>query len=72
MFDKRKEYLKEAIPGPTGPFSFISKRVSEDSKIAIRNASGQLSKDLDAMLFRIQGAFERMKKNKENDTPQGI
>lgn len=72
LFETRKKYLKDTIIGPTGPFTSIAGWVCEDAEKAVEKASGQLSKDMDNMLRQVQAAFERMKHNKENDTPQGI
>jgi vacuolar-type H+-ATPase subunit E/Vma4 len=71
MKDARCQYLKESIPGPTGPFSEISGWAKEDAEEAIQEASDKLKEALDEMLNRIQMAFNRMKKKKENDTEQG-
>jgi hypothetical protein len=71
MKDSRCRYLKEAIPGPMGPFSKISGRAQDDAEKAIKEASGTLKGSLDKMLGRVQNAFDRMKTKKENDTEQG-
>jgi hypothetical protein len=71
MKDVRCQYLKESIPGPTGPFANISERAQEDAEIAIQEASEALKEALDNMLLRVQVAFQRMKRNKDNDTEQG-
>jgi hypothetical protein len=67
----RCDYLKTAIPGPTGPFAVLSRRAEEGSSEIINSASEQLQTDVDDILMRVQNAFERMKKKKENDTVQG-
>ncbi|KAI8935499.1 hypothetical protein NX059_008069 [Plenodomus lindquistii] len=72
MFDARKEFLKGAIPGPTGPFAELSGWAREDAVEALEEASQQLAKDLDGMLLQVEKAFDRMKRKKENDTPEGI
>jgi hypothetical protein len=71
MKDARCQYLKEAIPGPTGPFSEISGWAQDDAEKALQEASDYLADSLDGMLERVQASFERMKRNKENDTEQG-
>lgn len=71
MKDARCRYLKESIPGPTGPFSEISEWAKEDAEKAIEETSDKLKDSLDEMLGRIEMAFNRMKKRKENDTEQG-
>ena len=70
MKEVRFRYLKEHIPGPSGPFAEISGWTQGDAKTAIDKASKDLKVSLDEMLRKVQDAFERMKKKKENDTPQ--
>lgn len=72
MFEARKTYLRRNIPGPTGPFCQISGWAKKDAEDAIAKASTQLGKKLDDNLLKVQNAFERMKMNKDNDTPEGI
>jgi hypothetical protein len=71
MFSARCAYLKEAIPGPTGPFSLISGWAEEDSCKAINSVSETLKGEVDNILLQVQTSFERMKKNKESDTELG-
>jgi hypothetical protein len=71
MKDARCQYLKDSIPGPAGPFSDIAGWAAEDAETAITEASDHLKGSLDGMLDRVQVSFERMKRNKENDTEQG-
>jgi soluble cytochrome b562 len=71
MKDTRCSYLKEAIPGPTGPFSEISGWAKEDAEEAINEVSDELKRSLDRMLRRVQKAVDRMKEKKENDTAEG-
>jgi hypothetical protein len=71
MFTARCAYLKEAIPGPEGPFSFLSGWAEQDSSEIIKEVSGALRNEVDGILQCVQNEFERMKKKKENDTVQG-
>jgi soluble cytochrome b562 len=67
----RCQYLKETVPGPSGPFSEISGWAKEDTEEAIQEAGDKLKEKLDDMLHKVQKAFEKMKRKKENDTPEG-
>jgi vacuolar-type H+-ATPase subunit E/Vma4 len=69
--ESRCQYLKESIPGPTGPFSEISGWARDDAQKAIEEASGTLKRALDEMLWKVQNAFERSKRRKANDTEHG-
>ncbi|CAO2655631.1 Nn.00g044340.m01.CDS01 [Neocucurbitaria sp. VM-36] len=71
MKDARCQYLREAIPGPTGPFPVIAGRAKDDASEAIKTASQGLGESLDEMLRKVQVAFDNMKKKKESDTPEG-
>jgi hypothetical protein len=71
MFASRCNFLRNAIPGPTGPFSNISGWAEEDTSKIMTKVSETLRKDIDGILLHVQTAFERMKKRKENDTAQG-
>jgi hypothetical protein len=71
MFMARCTYLKEAIPGPEGPFSYIAGWVEEDASAVVEEVSTQLQTEVDGILLQVQNAFERMKKKKENDTALG-
>jgi hypothetical protein len=71
MFIARCAYLKDAIPGPTGPFSYLSGWAEEDSSKIMNSVSETLRKDVDGILLQIENAFEHMKKKKDNDTVQG-
>jgi hypothetical protein len=71
MHIARCAYLQTAIPGPTGPFSYLSGWVEEDSSKIMNSVSETLQKDVDGILMRVQNAFDRMKTKKENDTMQG-
>jgi hypothetical protein len=71
MFTARCAYLKNNIPGPEGPFSYLSGWAEEDSSKVMKEVSDKLRKDIDGILLQVQNAFERMKKKKENDTAQG-
>ena len=67
----RCQYLKEAIPGPTGPFTAIARESKQAADEVILQATGSLQKKLDMMLHRVQLEFERMKDRKESDTEVG-
>ncbi|KAH7083176.1 hypothetical protein BKA63DRAFT_584450 [Paraphoma chrysanthemicola] len=71
MFVARCAWLKDNIPGPNGPFSFISGWVEEDSSKAMREVREELKDNIDGVLGLVQNAFERMKRRKENDSEQG-
>jgi hypothetical protein len=71
MFASRCNYLRDAIPGPTGPFSNISGWAQEDTSKVMTEVSETLRKDIDGILEQVQTQFGRMKENKENDTAQG-
>jgi hypothetical protein len=71
MFTARCAYLKEVIPGPTGPFSYISGWAEEDASKVMNEVSETLRTDVDGILLQVQNAFERMKKKKGNDTALG-
>jgi ElaB/YqjD/DUF883 family membrane-anchored ribosome-binding protein len=71
MFMARCDFLKEAIPGPEGPYSYISGWVEEDASKVIIEVSETLRTEIDDILKQVQNAFERMKKRKENDTTMG-
>jgi hypothetical protein len=71
MKDARCTYLRETIPGPTGPFSYISGWVEEDSSKVINEVGSNLKKEVDDIFLQTQNAFDRMKRKKENDTPEG-
>ncbi|KAH7093109.1 hypothetical protein FB567DRAFT_609442 [Paraphoma chrysanthemicola] len=71
MFVARCAWLKDNIPGPNGPFSFISGWVEEDSSKAMVEVRDELKDNIDAVLGLVQNAFERMKRKKDNDTEQG-
>jgi hypothetical protein len=68
----RCQFLRESIPGPTGPFSNIAGRAQENAGAVIDDVSADLQKELDGMLHDVQQAFDRMKNRKENDTEQGV
>jgi len=67
----RHQYLREAIPGPMGPFAQIASYSKADAEKAIKRASDELQKNLNEMLQNVQTDFERMKNRKDNDTEQG-
>lgn len=67
----RCEYLRDAIPGPTGPFKSISEWTKDDAEEDLQEQDEELKEKLDAMLAKVQTSFERLKRKKENDTPQG-
>ncbi|KAF2130344.1 hypothetical protein P153DRAFT_375119 [Dothidotthia symphoricarpi CBS 119687] len=71
MMAARCRYLREAIPGPTGPFSEIAGWAKEDVQEAVNNFSEEFKKGVDDIFVKVQNAFERMKKRKENDSPEG-
>jgi hypothetical protein len=54
MFDARKAYLKDVIPGPNGPFAKIADWAFKDTKKATEKASQMLQNNLDEMLSKIQ------------------
>lgn len=68
----RCQYLKEAIPGPNGPFSEISGWAKEDAEEALEETGEKLTKKFDARLERVQNTFARLKKKKkDNDSLEG-
>jgi len=67
----RHQYLREAIPGPMGPFAQIASYAKADAEKSIKRAGDELKKNLNEMLQNVQTDFERMKNRKENDTEQG-
>ncbi|KAF1833697.1 hypothetical protein BDW02DRAFT_598853 [Decorospora gaudefroyi] len=67
----RQQYLKDAIPGPTGPFSSLAGWAEEDAEATITKASDELKKNINNMLLNVQQAFDRMKGRKDNDTEEG-
>jgi hypothetical protein len=67
----RCQYLKEAIPGLTGPFAEIAGWAKEDAEKVIDEASGERQSELNDMLLKVQMAFDRTKKRKDNDTDEG-
>ncbi|KAH3960319.1 hypothetical protein HBH52_237480 [Parastagonospora nodorum] len=71
MFESRCAYLKEAIPGPEGPYSFLSGWVEEDASKVMDEVSETLRTNVDNVLKQVHNAFEYMKKRKENDSPLG-
>lgn len=71
MMHARCAYLKKHIPGPTGPFSFLSGWIEEDSSQALDEVGGELKKNVDDILLQVKSAFSAMKKRKENDSPEG-
>lgn len=71
MYDIRAQHLKETIPGPNGPFTKVPGMVRDDAKKAISKVSAELRTELDQMLQSVENAFERMKRKKESDTPEG-
>lgn len=71
MKDARCLYLQEKIPGPSGPFSFFSGWVEEDSSKVINRIGEELRKDADDVFHEIQNNFHAMRDRKENDTPAG-
>jgi len=71
MFMARCAYLREAIPGPEGPYSYISGWVEQDASKIMDEVSQTLRTDVDEVLKKAHNAFERMKKRKENDSPLG-
>ena len=64
-------YLREAIPGPTGPFAEIAGWAKTDAEKVINEASGNLQKEINDMLLKVQMTFDRTKNRKDNDTPKG-
>mgnify|MGYP003624083501 CR=1 FL=1 len=71
MFAARCDWLKDNIPGPNGPYSFISGWVEEDSSKVMESVRDELASSVDAILAQVQNAFERMKRKKENDSELG-
>jgi hypothetical protein len=71
MFMARCAYLKEVIPGPEGPFSYIAGWVEEDASKIMEEVSKKLRIEMDDILAQVQNAFEHMKEKKENDTALG-
>ncbi|KAI4618246.1 uncharacterized protein J4E87_007914 [Alternaria ethzedia] len=67
----RHQYLREAIPGPMGPFAQIASYAKVDAEKSIKRAGDELKKNLNEMLRNVQTDFERMKNRKDNDTEQG-
>jgi len=67
----RCQYLRDVIPGPRGPFYEISGWAKEDAEEALTDVGDKLKQKLDDLLGGVQKAFERMKRKKENDTPEG-
>ena len=71
MKDARCKYLRENIPGPTGPFASISGWVEEDSSTIVNEIGNEFKAEVDRIFAQTQDAFNAMKKKKDNDTPEG-
>ena len=71
MKDARCLFLQEKIPGPSGPFSYLSGWAEEDCSKAVTKVGEELWKDADEVFSEIQNNFYAMKARKENDTPAG-
>lgn len=71
MMMARCNYLLEAVPGSKGPFNNISGWVEEDASKATNEVGNSLKTEADEIFSQIQNAFNRMKKKKGSDTPEG-
>ncbi|KAI0570117.1 hypothetical protein TUN199_10841, partial [Pyrenophora tritici-repentis] len=71
LYVARKAYLRNAIPGPNGPFPKIASRAKAHAEAVIGKVSRGLGENLDELLLAKQEVFEMMKSRKENDTPAG-